>query len=100
MFDFFYDWIKNIAFFTVMMTAVLHVVPNPDYRKYLRFFMGIIMVILLLAPLRNLITAGKEIESLYESSTYRQQVEQIEKASSFWEEIDVYNDTEEELRRE
>ena len=40
MFDYIYEWIQNIAFYLVLVTAVLHAVPNKDYKKYIRFFTG------------------------------------------------------------
>lgn len=40
MFDYIYEWIQNIAFYLVLVTAVLHAVPNKDYKKYIRFFYG------------------------------------------------------------
>ena len=50
-----YGWVKNIVFFYIIMTAVLHLLPKNSYQKYVRFFGGIILVILLLTPLLELL---------------------------------------------
>ena len=33
-----YQWVENIAFYMVLMTAALHLIPGDGYRKYLKFF--------------------------------------------------------------
>lgn len=89
MFAFFYDWIKNIAFYTVLMTAVTHILPESDYRKYVRFYMGLILVILLAAPVFRLLGSGKELDQIHQSSVYQQQMKEIEDSSAFLENIET-----------
>ena len=38
MFEYLYGWMQNIAFYMVMVTAVMHIIPNSDYKRYIRFF--------------------------------------------------------------
>ena len=37
-----YTWIKNLAVFYILFTAILHLVPNGKYERYVRFFMGLL----------------------------------------------------------
>lgn len=89
MFEFFYEWMKNIAFFTVLMTAVTHILPETDYRKYVRFYMGLLLVILLAAPVFRLFGSKNELEQLYQGSVYQKQMQEIEDSASFLEEIEA-----------
>lgn len=89
MFEFFYTWMKNIAFFTVLMTAVTHILPESDYRKYVRFYMGLILIILLAAPVFRVFGSKDELGQIYHSSVYQQQMKEIEGASAFLEEIEA-----------
>ena len=41
-----FEWIQDIAFYTLLMVVVLHVLPEKNQRKYLQFFMGIVLMIL------------------------------------------------------
>lgn len=50
-----YGWVKNIVFFYILMTAVLHLLPKSSYQKYVRFFGGMLLVVLLVSPLLDLI---------------------------------------------
>jgi stage III sporulation protein AF len=43
-------WIKNIFSFTIVLTAVFQLIPNPVYAKYIKVFGGIVMTILVLQP--------------------------------------------------
>ncbi len=59
MFDYIYEWIQNIAFYLVLVTAVLHAVPNKDYKKYIRFFTGLVLILMILTPVLKIF--GTEI---------------------------------------
>ena len=37
MFAYLYEWIRNVAFYLVLVTALLHVLPRSGYQKYIRF---------------------------------------------------------------
>ena len=39
--EFIFGWIQDIAFYTLLMEVVLHVLPEQGQKKYLQFFMGI-----------------------------------------------------------
>ena len=60
MFNYFYEWLRNLAFYMVLVTAVLQLIPNRSYEKYIRFFCGLILVILLLTPVMRVIDDGFE----------------------------------------
>ena len=49
------EWLGNIAVFLVVITAVMHAVPGKDYVKYIRFFSGLILILLLFTPVLKLI---------------------------------------------
>ncbi len=71
-----YNWVKNIVIFYILMTAVLHLLPKSSYQKYVRFFGGLLLVVLLLTPLMELIF--KE-DYLLNQISYE----------SFWQEVDT-----------
>ncbi len=75
MVDNLYEWLQNITFYLVMVTAVLHVVPNQEYRKYIRFFTGLVLVLMMLTPILNVFGTDVELAELYEES----KVEELQK---------------------
>ena len=50
-----YGWMKNLACFFIFMTAVLNCLPESKYRKYVRFFLGMLVIIVLGGPLTELL---------------------------------------------
>lgn len=53
-----YVWVKNIVCFYILLTVVLHLLPKEGYQKYVRFFSGMLLVILILTPVLSIL--GKE----------------------------------------
>ncbi len=82
-----YEWIRGIAYFMVFAAMLDHVVPGEDYRKYIRFFTGLLLVVLLVTPLLKLAGMGGEILSLYRGSTYTEELEQIREAGAYFQDI-------------
>ena len=67
MFEYLYEWMKNIAFYMVLITAVIHILPNSDYKKYIRFFTGMVLVVMLATPLLKIFGMEHPLGSLYDS---------------------------------
>ena len=55
MFEYLYQWMENLAFYMVMITAVMHIIPDKGYQRYLRFFTGLVLIIMLAAPIVKLL---------------------------------------------
>lgn len=53
------QWIQKIISMLLVMSAVLQVIPGKDYEKYIRFFCGLVLILLALSP----IAAVERIES-------------------------------------
>ncbi|BDZ77442.1 stage III sporulation protein AF [Claveliimonas bilis] len=82
MFQYLYDWMQSIAYFMILITILMHVIPNQGYQKYIRFFTGALLVILLLTPVWKLTGMSEDIRKIYEGSDYEEAVERIEEAGA------------------
>lgn len=76
-----YNWVKNLAFFAILSTAVLQMIPDQGFKKYVRFFTGLLMVSMLILPIFKV--TGKEniFTDIYKSREYREQLEENSKKS-------------------
>lgn len=88
MFDYIYEWIQNIAFYLVMVTVLMHIIPNSDYKKYIRFFTGLVLVVMMTGPILKLLGMGDAWQELFNSEEYQEQMQKIEDASNYLEEVD------------
>lgn len=89
MFDFLYQWIQNMAFYLVIVTALLQLLPGKGYKKYVQFFSGMVMILLMLTPLLKLTGIDKQFYELYHSREYEMEKEEIEKQKDYFENLDI-----------
>ena len=83
MFTYLNQWIMNLSFYMVMVTAVMHIVPNSEYKRYIRFFTGLVLAVMLADPFLRLLGTGDLWADLYESPVYQEQLEKMEEAAQF-----------------
>lgn len=56
-----YMWIRNLAVFYILFTALLHLVPDGKYQRYVRFFMGLLLIIMLSTPVLSIFGKSGEL---------------------------------------
>ena len=77
MFAYLYEWIRNVAFYLVLVTALLHVLPRSGDQKYIRFFTGLVLILLVLAPVLKLFQMEEELRDAYRDDSWLEQLEEI-----------------------
>jgi stage III sporulation protein AF len=82
MFEFISQWLKNITFYYIIVTLILQMTPNQEYKKYIQFFTGLILILLLAEPVWSVTKMGVSIE------TYEEQMQQFEEAISYLDEVE------------
>lgn len=50
-----YQWIRTLAVFYIIFSALIHVVPDSRYERYIRSFMGILLIYILITPVFSLL---------------------------------------------
>ena len=73
------QWIQKIISMLLVMSAVLQVIPGKDYEKYIRFFCGLVLILLALSPVAAL--KGLKAEQFYQREVYQQYEKEIERMS-------------------
>ena len=56
-----YSWIKCLAIFYILLTMLLHLVPTEKYQKYVRFFMGLVLIVILVTPVLSILEKTREL---------------------------------------
>lgn len=80
-----YRWMQNLAVYMILVAGFLQALPDNDYRKYVRFFCGLILIILLTQPILELAGMGGRITKLYETAEYEQMIREMENAEKIFE---------------
>lgn len=78
-----YEWMKNLAVFYMLLAVVMNLVAGSGYERYIRLYLGILLIIMLANPLLTFWT---------KNGTYAQDVlekkieEEMERVQNEWEE--------------
>ena len=73
------QWMQKIISMLLVMSAVLQVIPGKKKKKYIRFFCGLVLILLVLSPLAAL--KGLKAEQFYQRKVYQQYEKEIERMS-------------------
>lgn len=84
-----FEWIRNVAYYMILVAAVMHVVPKGNYQKYIRLFTGMILILLLSSPILKLFGVEQEQISLINIEEYQDKLNEINNATMYLYEIDA-----------
>lgn len=74
-----YRWVQNITYYMIFMTAVSNLLVHSKYERYLRFFGGIVLILLVIQPLSGSLRLEERLAYLFESFTFKQDSSDFEK---------------------
>ena len=60
-----YEWVETIAFYSVLQMLVRHLLPAGEQKKYVRFFMGLVFLIILFRPVLALSGQKDALDRLF-----------------------------------
>lgn len=60
-----YSWIQNLACFFILASAVMHFLPENSYKKYVQFYMGLLLILVILSPVFQFTGLEDKIQGLY-----------------------------------
>ena len=53
-----FGWMKSLIFYLMLATIVPHMAPSNQYKQYIRYFIGLVVIVLLASPLKFLFEFG------------------------------------------
>lgn len=83
MLNYIYQWIENIAFYLVILVAVMQMIPGESYKKYIRFFAGMILILMLTGPILKLFGMSE-----FHNKEYQKKLEEIEEAVKYLDDME------------
>ncbi|MEE0419003.1 MAG: stage III sporulation protein AF [Lachnospiraceae bacterium] len=74
----FYGWIRNIVCFLCILNVFLQVLPGGAFKKYVRFFGGLLLVVIVLNPLAELVKVSGSFEKAWRMESLKEEVDNLE----------------------
>lgn len=71
------QWTRNLAVFYLIFTSLLHLIPDKKYERYVRSFMGLLLIYMICVPVFSVFGKSTEILSGFEEY-FRQEQKRME----------------------
>ena len=62
------SWVKQIVIFYIFANFIIHVLPNGNYEKYIKFFIGLILIAVVISPITGFFKLDTLFEDIYNSA--------------------------------
>ncbi len=72
-----YQWVENILFFLVFAHVANVLLPSKKYEKYIRFFAGIVVILLVMQPLTKPLHIDDRIAYFFESIRFKEDAQDL-----------------------
>lgn len=79
-------WVCDIAVYLILITIILQVIPK-RFRKYISFFTGVLLIILVISPVTGLFNADSALADYFEIEEMRQVLNDMEDMIKFTENV-------------
>lgn len=71
------QWVKNLAFYYIFLSALMHLIPGGEERKYIRFFMGMMLLLFFLKPLLQMGEWDEQLEQAVLTHSLEEEFEEM-----------------------
>ena len=86
------EWARNIIFFMVFLSVISHLLADVSYEKYIRFFAGIVLILITVSPLKGGLDFQEKAGRFFEEFSFFQEKEQAEGVICSQAEVEIEKD--------
>ena len=81
-----YSWLQNVICYFLLLTVVMNLLPDDSYKKYIRYYMGLLLILTFLSPIFQITDMGQKLESYIESfEGFEIEAQEWEEKAEAWE---------------
>ena len=73
-----YIWVRNIVCYLCFLNVFMQIIPGEGFRKYVRFFGSLILVVVVMEPLGNAASLSDTFEQIWEKESRREAYDELE----------------------
>lgn len=75
----FYSWIRNLTCYLIFVMVVVNLLPNKKYEQYLKFFFGMVFLLLVIQPFTRGLRVEERIAYYFQTFTLQNDAEDLKK---------------------
>lgn len=87
--EFIYEWMRSLSYYMILMTAIVHVIPSKEYQKYIQFYMGLLIVLILATPIVKLLGMEELLFTRFQENTYAIELKELERQTEYLREVEL-----------
>lgn len=72
-----FEWIRSIIYYLIFITVVANLLPNKKYEKYIRFFAGMVLILLVLKPITGGLRLDDTLAYYFESISLKKEATEL-----------------------
>lgn len=72
-------WVKNIIYFMIFISVVNNLLADSKYGKYIHFFAGTVLILLVVKPFAGNLNLDEQITSMFRSISFRNDTDDLKK---------------------
>lgn len=70
-----YGWVKNIIYYMIFLSVVNNLLAESKYEKYVRFFAGMVLILLVASPFTGSLRLDEQISALFQAISFQNDTE-------------------------
>lgn len=71
-----YEWVKNIVFYQLIVSIIINMIPNDTYQKYIRFFLGMLFLVITIHPIFKMLNLTENIDHRYVQEMWKKELKE------------------------
>ena len=72
-----YGWVKNIIYYMIFLSVVNNLLADSKYGKYIRFFSGMVLILLVVSPFTGGLHLDEQISSMFKSISFQNDTDDL-----------------------
>ncbi len=62
----FYSWVLDLACYFILLSSVMNFLPDNSYKKYVQYYMGLLLILVVLSPVFDAARIQEKIDAYIE----------------------------------
>lgn len=72
-----FEWIRSITYYLIFITVAMNLLPNKKYEKYIRFFSGMVLILLVIKPITGGLRLDDTLAYYFESISLKKGAKEL-----------------------